>query len=84
MRKVAGFQHFRSQLKRNWTAKEDVLNERGAVVAGVTRLAPYSPHLLAKNGKMYTQTMAYEEMSIKVIIEDELKGESLEELEAQR
>lgn len=50
------------------------MNESGVVVTGGTMVSPCLPHLLVQNEKMYTTTKAYEEMCIKVIIEDELKG----------
>lgn len=66
---VAELQHFCNRRRRNWTVKEDVVNERGVVVADSKMLAPYPPHILSGNRKMYTKTTAYEEMYIKVIMD---------------
>lgn len=76
MNEVEELHHFCTQPRRNWTAKVDVFNERGVIVAGRTMVVLYTPQVLAENGKVYKPTMAYEEMLIKVIVEYELKGES--------
>lgn len=40
-------------------------------------VAPYTPYKIAEKCKMYTPIAEYKEVYIKVIMEDELKGESL-------
>lgn len=41
-------------------------------------VAPFPLHVLPDNGKMYTPTKTFEELSIQSIVEEELKGESWE------
>lgn len=80
MKGVTQLQRLCKQQRLNCTAKEDVVNERRAVVTSGTIVAPYSLHILQQNGicthKPWSTKKCHWTVSIKVIVQDKVKVES--------
>ena len=73
MREVAELQQYTEKPRREWMCRGNAVTESGVIVAGGEMVAPFPPQSLAETGGFFVSSSSSLEMSLRRMVEEELK-----------